>query len=128
MSNKQQELMTQLVTAVYQSKGVTDRPLRTAIKTAVAPGSDQLEGDDSRIPAALRPYLNKVGRHAYKVTDRDIETLKSMGYSEEAIRVCALFNIINRLADAFEFDPMRDARPEMVTKAAKMLLKYGYKI
>lgn len=85
MSDKHQQLMTQLVTAVYHSKGVTERALRTVIRSAVAPGNNQLETGDSPIPMALRPYLNKVGRYAYKVTDRDIETLKTLGYSEEAI-------------------------------------------
>ena len=85
MKDKHQELMTQLITAVFQSKGVTDRSLRISIESAVAPGSDQLETSDSPIPAPLRPYLRKVGRFAYKVSDRDIESLKSQGYSEEDI-------------------------------------------
>lgn len=85
MSNKHRELMARLVSAVYHGKGVTDQALRGAIKTAVAPGTDGLETDNSPIPAVLRPYLHKVGRHAYKLTDRDVETLIAEGYSEEAI-------------------------------------------
>lgn len=83
--NRYQEFMTQLIAAVYQSKGVTEQSLRTEVKSAVAPGSDQLEKGDTPVPVALRPYLNKVGRFAYKVTDRDIKTLQALGYSEEAI-------------------------------------------
>lgn len=85
MISKHEDLMAQLVSAVYQGKGVTDQALRGAIKAAVAPGSDELEAGDSVIPAVLRPYLHKVGRHAYKVTDRDMEDLKAEGYSEDAI-------------------------------------------
>jgi hypothetical protein len=85
MLTKHRELMAQLISAVYRGKGVTDPSLRTAVKTAVAPGNDQLESDDSPIPVVLRTYLRKVGRHAYKVTDQDLETLKVQGYSEEAI-------------------------------------------
>lgn len=85
MISKHEDLMAQLVSAVYQGKGVTDQALRGAIKAAVAPGSDELEVGDSVIPAVLRPYLHKVGRHAYKVTDRDMEDLKAEGYSEDAI-------------------------------------------
>ncbi|NCF68236.1 MAG: hypothetical protein GWP61_19915 [Chloroflexi bacterium] len=85
MTNKHQEFMTQLIKAVFQSKGVTDRSLRISIESAVAPGGDQLDTNDSPIPEALRPYLNKVSRFAYKVTDHDIESLKAQGYSEEAI-------------------------------------------
>lgn len=85
MSDKHQEFMTQLAAAVFQSHGVTDRSLRNSIRLAVSPGSDQLETGECPVPAALRPYVQKVGRYAYKVTDRDIETLKDHGYSEEAI-------------------------------------------
>ena len=86
MTINHQVFMTQLITAVFQSKGVTDQSLRISIRSAVAPGSDQLETGDSPIPLALRPYLNKVGRYAYKVTDRDIETLKTQGYSEDVAK------------------------------------------
>ena len=85
MRDIHQEYMTQLVTAVYHGKGVTDRSLRAAIKAAVASGGDQLESNDSPIAIAIRPYLNKVNRYAYKITDRDIEALKTQGHSEEAI-------------------------------------------
>jgi len=85
MPDKHQHLMAQLITAVYQSKGVTRRALRTAIGSAFAPGINQLETGDGSIPVALKPYLNKVGCYAHRVTDGDIETLKSLGYSEEAI-------------------------------------------
>jgi len=85
MSDKYQKLMAQLIKAVFNGKGVTDRSLRISIKAAVAPGNDQIETSDTPIPPPLRPYLNKVSRYAYKVTDHDIETLKTQGYSEEAI-------------------------------------------
>ncbi len=85
MTNNHQEFMTQLTTAVFQSNGVTDRSLRLSIESAVAPGSDQFETGHSSIPATLRTYLKKVSRYAYKVTDRDIESLKAQGYSEAAI-------------------------------------------
>jgi hypothetical protein len=85
MLNKHHELMTRLISAVYHGKGVTDPSIRNSIKHAVVPGSNQLETTESPIPDTLRPYLCKVSRHAYKITDRDIETLKEHGYSEEAI-------------------------------------------
>ena len=31
------------------------------------------------------PFLDKVRRHAYKVTDRDVEALKAAGHSEDEI-------------------------------------------
>ena len=40
---------------------------------------------DREAPAELAPYLDKVRRNAYKVTDEDIEALKDAGYSEDVI-------------------------------------------
>ncbi|MFN8491473.1 MAG: hypothetical protein U0350_28000 [Caldilineaceae bacterium] len=37
------------------------------------------------LPAAIQPYVDKVTKYAYKVTDEDIEQLKAAGYSEDAI-------------------------------------------
>ena len=39
----------------------------------------------SPISDDLRPYINKVVRHAYKITDKDVQQLKEAGYSEDAI-------------------------------------------
>lgn len=36
-------------------------------------------------PDELAPYLEKVRRHAYKVTDNDVEELKSAGFTEDEI-------------------------------------------
>jgi alkylhydroperoxidase family enzyme len=53
------------------------------------------------VPEALRPYLDKVTGHAYKVTDEDVEALRVAGYSEdqifEATVSCALGNCVRRL-------------------------------
>jgi alkylhydroperoxidase family enzyme len=40
---------------------------------------------DRPSPPDLAPYLDKVRRHAYKVTDADVQALKDAGYSEDAI-------------------------------------------
>ena len=36
-------------------------------------------------PPELAPYLEKVRLHAYEVTDRDIDQLKALGFSEDEI-------------------------------------------
>lgn len=52
----------------------------------------------------LLEYAEKVTRHAYRVTDKDIQHLKEMGWMDreilEATAVAAHFNFINRMADA----------------------------
>jgi alkylhydroperoxidase family enzyme len=40
---------------------------------------------DREAPADLVPYLDKVRRNAYRVTDEDIRVLKAAGYSEDVI-------------------------------------------
>jgi alkylhydroperoxidase family enzyme len=40
---------------------------------------------DREAPPDFAPYLDKVRRNAYKVTDEDIEALKHVGYSEDVI-------------------------------------------
>jgi hypothetical protein len=36
-------------------------------------------------PSELAPYLEKVRLYAYKITDRDIDQLKALGFSEDEI-------------------------------------------
>ena len=40
---------------------------------------------DRTAPPDFAPYLEKVRRNAYKVTDEDIQALKDAGYSEDVI-------------------------------------------
>jgi alkylhydroperoxidase family enzyme len=40
---------------------------------------------DREAPPELAPYLDKVRRNAYKVTDQDIRALKDAGFSEDVI-------------------------------------------
>jgi alkylhydroperoxidase family enzyme len=40
---------------------------------------------DRPAPPDLAPYLEKVRLHAYKVTDRDVDELKTAGYTEDEI-------------------------------------------
>lgn len=37
------------------------------------------------IPAELKPYADKVARHAYRVVDRDLDELRTAGYDDDAI-------------------------------------------
>ena len=67
---------------------------------------DDVEGSDL-IDAKTKQLLHlaeKINRHAYKVTEGDIQALKQAGCSEdeifEAVAVTALFNFMDRMADA----------------------------
>lgn len=67
---------------------------------------DDVDGSDL-IDAQTKQLLHlaeKINRHADKVSDEDIQALKQDGCSEEAIfeavAVTALFNFMDRMADA----------------------------
>jgi alkylhydroperoxidase family enzyme len=40
---------------------------------------------DREAPSDFAPYLDKVRRNAYRVTDKDVQALKDAGYSEDLI-------------------------------------------
>jgi alkylhydroperoxidase family enzyme len=48
-------------------------------------GLHRAASPDREAPADFAPYLDKVRRNAYKVTDDDIRALKDAGYSEDVI-------------------------------------------
>jgi uncharacterized peroxidase-related enzyme len=83
-----------------------------------------------KLKAVLR-LLERLTLEPERVTAEDIDLARAGGASDvaiaEAIQVCALFNIINRLADAFDFDTSLSSRPDLVAKAGQMLLKFGYR-
>jgi alkylhydroperoxidase family enzyme len=88
-ANPQATNMERLVEAVLAGPGTLD----PSIRRAAAEGTD--------VPEALRGYLDKVARHAYKVTDEDVDALRVAGYSEdqifEATVSCALGACMCRL-------------------------------
>jgi len=62
------------------------------------------------------------------VTAADVEPLRSLGLGDEAIRhavyVCALFNGIDRVADALDFAV---PSPRAFAVGARFLLRVGYR-
>ncbi|HEU4996846.1 MAG TPA: hypothetical protein VFT29_18645 [Gemmatimonadaceae bacterium] len=73
--NRYDPLVTRTTHAVLETKGATPSELRWAAFHRRA----------EELPAALKPYVEKVARNAYKVSDEDIEGLKRAGYSEDQI-------------------------------------------
>jgi alkylhydroperoxidase family enzyme len=59
----------------------------------------------------------------------DVETARKAGLSDEAIEhvfdVATMFNVIDRLADAFQFHVPDQAG---LDKGAKVLLRFGYRL
>ena len=70
--------MERVAEAVLTTPGEADQDLRRAVAAFAG-------GDKAQIPDELRPYVDKVARNAYKVTDGDVDRLREAGYSEDAI-------------------------------------------
>jgi len=71
--------------AVLSGHGTTDATLRQAVEArAAVAGGRKGEAPDT-IPPELNDFVDKVIRHAWQVTDEDVERLKRAGYSEDAI-------------------------------------------
>ena len=78
------ESMERVAEAVLQTPGDADPELRSAVE-AYAASLGGRQGPVPDLPAELRPYVEKVARHAYKVVDADVDGLREAGYSEDAI-------------------------------------------
>ena len=63
----------------------------------------------------LLDFVETLTRHAYRITDEQVQGLRDAGWSDaqiaEAVYDGALFNLFTRLADAFDIhpDPAYDA-------------------
>lgn len=81
---------------------------------------------DARLRATLG-FLEKLTLNPEAVSAQDARALRTLGLREgaieDAIHVCALFNVYDRLADSFEF-----AIPDQAgfAQSATSLLERGY--
>lgn len=78
---------------------------------------------------AMLGFLEKLTLSPSTVAPTDIQQLRNAGLTdqaiEEAIRVCFAFSIVNRLADALDFEIPSDASTQ---RAARVLFMAGYGI
>jgi uncharacterized peroxidase-related enzyme len=77
---------------------------------------------------AILAYLEKLTLTPEAIGPEDVAPLRAAGLSDEAIadavHVCALFNIYDRLADALGWEV--PASPEFWSAQSRYLLKSGY--
>jgi hypothetical protein len=79
-----------LVDGVLNRAGHSSAELRRAVFDRSAALDNR--ATQSAIPEALTPYVDKIGQHAYKIVDRDIEALRNAGYDDDQIfelTICA---------------------------------------
>jgi hypothetical protein len=67
-----------LTDAVLNTPGDTPAELRQAVL-------DRAMGARDGVPIELQRYVDTVARHAYKVTDSDLQALQRFGQSEDAL-------------------------------------------
>ena len=85
LSGRYAAYTTRLVDGVLASPGHTPAELRRAVlaRALGAPGEDI--PPIPPIPPALAAYVDKVARHAYRVTDEDLAALQRAGNSDDAL-------------------------------------------
>ncbi|MGH7481994.1 MAG: hypothetical protein ACRELV_07550 [Longimicrobiales bacterium] len=80
-SGRYDEVVRRLRQAVLAGAGITDVSMRAAVEARAAGDAAAPEV----LPDLVRSFVDKVARHAYRVTDEDVATLRAAGYSEDAI-------------------------------------------
>jgi alkylhydroperoxidase family enzyme len=84
------------------------------------------DGDLDRAPISpaerlLLEFVGTLTRHAYRITDAQVQALRGVGWTDaqiaEAAYDGALFNLFVRLADAFDIHPPAMMDPDGVPAA-----------
>ena len=95
---------------------------------AFGPVADALRDGDLDAAGLDRPhrllldFVETITRHAYRVTDEQVQGLRDVGWSDEQIAEAAydaaLFNLFVRLADTFGIEPPAIYEPKGIPAAA----------
>jgi hypothetical protein len=78
-------LPQRLKESVLGPKGKTGAALRRAIEARAEELAGGPPADVAAIPANLRETVDTVSRHAYRITDGDVQALLQAGYSEDDV-------------------------------------------
>jgi alkylhydroperoxidase family enzyme len=95
-----------LLRAALEGDGHTSSALRSAIEARAAAHAGRSDPGDDAVPIDLHHYIDTVARHAWKMTDADVDALKQAGFSEDVIfeiTVCAALGAATgRLRQAYD--------------------------
>ncbi|HYS97403.1 MAG TPA: hypothetical protein VEM94_03315 [Candidatus Dormibacteraeota bacterium] len=96
---------------------------------AYGPVAEALRNGDIDAAGLDRPhrllldFVETITRHAYRVTDEQVQELRDAGWSDEQIAEAAydaaLFNLFVRLADTFGIEPPAVYEPKGIPAAAR---------
>jgi alkylhydroperoxidase family enzyme len=92
-----------------------------------APTAEALrDGNLSHAPVTpgerrLLEFVETLTRHAYRITDEQVQALRDVGWTDaqigEAVYDAALFNMLVRIADAFDIHPPALMDPDGIPAA-----------
>jgi alkylhydroperoxidase family enzyme len=85
MPQRYAELVRRVRENVLGPSGYSEPGVRVHVEAYAARHGQDAESAAASVPEALRGYVDKVARFAYRVTDEDVQALKRAGYSEDAI-------------------------------------------
>jgi alkylhydroperoxidase family enzyme len=86
------------------------------------------DGDLERAPITraerlLLEFVETLTRHAYRITDQQVQGLRDVGWTDaqiaETVYDAALFSLFVRLADAFDIHPPEMMDPDGVPAAVE---------
>jgi alkylhydroperoxidase family enzyme len=77
--------LAKVTEAVLGSRAETSPGLRRAVESRAAVIGGREGAPEGTVPDELAALVEKIARHAYKVTDDDIASLRAKGYSEDAL-------------------------------------------
>lgn len=84
------------------------------------------DGDLDHLPITpaerlLLEFVRTLTHHAYRITDEQVQALRDVGWTDaqiaEAVYDGALFNMLVRIADAFDIHPPETWEPDGVPAA-----------
>jgi alkylhydroperoxidase family enzyme len=86
VNNHYKPVTQRMIETILSTPGDSSSRLRQAVAArAAALGGYVQDSTQESVPPELSIYVDKVAQHAYKVTDTDIERLRDVGYTEDAI-------------------------------------------
>ena len=84
MAIKRPVTVDQMIDRFLNTKTHADTALKTAaMKSAAETAGGQLSGGD--LPEALKSWVDKVARNAYKTTAEDVAAMRAAGYTEDQV-------------------------------------------
>lgn len=87
MSGRYDPLVRRLRESVLEREGATSAAVRRAVEARAAElgGRPGVGAAGETVPEPARFLVDRVARHAHRVTDADVEALRAAGYTEDAI-------------------------------------------